>query len=661
MPTYVVTDSRTGVKLRLTGDSPPTEAELTQLFAQHAPQEVQGHDPTEGMSTGEKFAAAYGGVLPRLATGLKQNAIEVVNAARKLPDQFGMIPGVGGAIDLLKAGASLGNVNDETVAQQRAAVDEAKRLDAPLLATGAGKMGNLAGGVAAALPTAFVPGANTYTGSGLLGGLYGMLEPVGTEDSRLLNTTLGGLTGVASQALGRGLGALYQAGKAYVAPLTEQGQEKIVAETLKRFSNDPAALAAAGKFQSPIPGTQPTLAEASLDPGLATLQLAAKNADPMAKAQLVQQEINNNVARLSALSDIAKTPADRAAAVAARDSAAQALYGNAFNSDAMRRDLAAQTLKARAQAATGGIGTPQQLATAAAQLSDDLATPGLRDLAKRPAFQSAIAQAKSLAADKGVRLDDPLQSLEGLHYIKLALDDMLEPSATNALSRNARGALADMKSQLLKEISTVSPTYDAARATFAELSQPINQMDIGQTLYDKLVPALTDTTGIPTRVTANQYAAALRNAEKTVQQATGMQLPIEKIMAPEQLQTLQGIASDLGRKAVADDMARTLGSTTAQNFAAQNLMRQTLGPLGVPSGWMEGEVLPGVAQALLAPYKLTGADKAINQRLVRALMNPQEAADLVQRLAPADQSKLIEFLSRAALPAGIESRNAMQQ
>ena len=40
MATFIVTDPQTGKKLRLTGDSPPTEQELEQIFASQAPQEA---------------------------------------------------------------------------------------------------------------------------------------------------------------------------------------------------------------------------------------------------------------------------------------------------------------------------------------------------------------------------------------------------------------------------------------------------------------------------------------------------------------------------------------------------------------------------------------------------------------------------------------------
>lgn len=645
MPTYVVTDSRTGVKLRLTGDSPPTESELTELFAQHAPE--QKYDPTEGMSGTEKFAAAYGGVMPKIATGIKQGATEIANAAQGLPASFGAIPGVGGAIDLIKGGAKLAGVNDDMVAQQRAAADEQKHLDAPLLNTGAGKAGNIAGNVAAAIPAAFIPGANTYSGSALTGALYGGAQPTGADDSRTENMGFGAATGMASQALGRLVGAGYQAGKAYLAPLTQKGQEGIVARTLARFSANPDALLTGGE-ESAIPGVQRTLAEATLDPGIAGLQLATKNSDPIAKSQLLGQELKNQGARLSALNDIAQTPAARQAAVAAREAATKPLY---------------------------------EAASTAQVPADD----ALKTLLNRPSLQKAWARAAQLAGERGEKLvsgqDIPAQVIptglldangkpftkeiaeqsatysgKGLHYLKMALDDLIDNPQVSGIGKNELGAITGTKKELLNWMDNAIEPYGAARKTFSQMSQPINQMDVGRQLYEKLVPALTENSEIPTRVTAQQYANALRNAEQTVKSATGMDMPIEKIMSPEQMATLKNIASDLGRKASTDDLAKTLGSTTAQNLAAQNLMRQTMGPLGVPNGWMEGEAMPSIAQALMAPYKLTGADQAINQRLAEALMNPKKAAELLQRVPAGDKGKLVELLSRAAVPAGILSR-----
>lgn len=86
--------------------------------------------------------------------------------------------------------------------QDQEAIDEAARLDAPLLETGAGTAGSLTGAVATALPAMLVPGANTLTGTVLTGGAIGALDPTETGESRTTNALLGAGGG----ALGFGLG-----------------------------------------------------------------------------------------------------------------------------------------------------------------------------------------------------------------------------------------------------------------------------------------------------------------------------------------------------------------------------------------------------------------------------------------------------------------------
>jgi hypothetical protein len=84
----------------------------------------------------------------------------------------------------------------------REEVDALKAQDADLMRTGAGLAGNIGGNAAIALPSMFVPGANTYTGAALIGGGLGALQPVGTDDSRGLNTVLGAGGGMAGKFVG---------------------------------------------------------------------------------------------------------------------------------------------------------------------------------------------------------------------------------------------------------------------------------------------------------------------------------------------------------------------------------------------------------------------------------------------------------------------------
>jgi len=91
-------------------------------------------------------------------------------------------------------------------------VNEARRLDAPLLDTTAGKVGNTAGMVAATLPTMFIPGANTMAGAALVGAGTGALTTEGGVGDRLrgaIGGAEGGMLGKAGgEFLGEGANAL---------------------------------------------------------------------------------------------------------------------------------------------------------------------------------------------------------------------------------------------------------------------------------------------------------------------------------------------------------------------------------------------------------------------------------------------------------------------
>lgn len=85
-------------------------------------------------------------------------------------------------------------------------IDDAKSLDAPLMKTGAGMAGNIAGNAAMFAPTALIPGANTYTGAALLGSLMGAAQPTATGESRLANALAGSVAGMGGQAVGNLVG-----------------------------------------------------------------------------------------------------------------------------------------------------------------------------------------------------------------------------------------------------------------------------------------------------------------------------------------------------------------------------------------------------------------------------------------------------------------------
>lgn len=385
--------------------------------------------------------------------------------------------------------------------------------------------------------------------------------------------------------------ARYGAGaaKSVVQPFTEAGQDTIAAKIIQKFgAGGPMAVNAAEL----VPGSLPTLAEATGNAGLATLQRGVRDLRPNAFAE---REVGNAAARTSAFDRLAGDPAAMEAAAAARGNAADALYGRAFAADGMRRGLAQEAQAMRAPFSGVGLSGAEE----------DLATPGLRELASRPMFKQAVDDAKRLAANKGVKLDDPLQSLEGLHYIKLALDDALNPAAKSAMGRNASAAVMDMRDKLAEELAQVSPLYGNARQTFAEMSQPINAMEALQGLR------LTDARG---NMTLAKVKNGIEGLER-LQAAPGANAA--KSVQPEQMDALRAIQADLLRQDLLNK-GRSIGSNTFQNIATDNILTSLLpGRLG--------EAVKGKAGGLLGQagkLAYSGPNEAIRNRLTDIMLTP---------------------------------------
>ena len=169
----------------------------------------------------------------------------------------------------------------------------------------------------------------------------------------------------------------------------------------------------------------------------------------------------------------AVTP-DEAAAIAAREEVSNLGYGRAYASDIQRRDeLARQAEQASMLAGTTG------------PVAIERVSPELTALKGNPVIEAAAKEAKVLAATKGVPMADPMQSLEGLHYMKLAIDNQFKNrSASTALQNYSDAALNTTKQKLLSAIEGtanqpgVSPLYGLARQQYATMSEPVNQAQV---------------------------------------------------------------------------------------------------------------------------------------------------------------------------------------
>lgn len=219
------------------------EAKLGKIQAAPAPA-PQSYDPTEGMSGGEKFLAGMGKAFTDVGRGV---------------------------------GNLVGLVSDEDVA-------EARRLDAPLMDTGAGTAGNVTGAFATFLPLMAVPGANTLQGAALTSALFSAATTPGDLKERTKAGAIGGAAGAGGVAVAKGVAA---GGRALLNKATQKGAQAAATNSVKDATT---AAARSEGYVLPPAQSNPTILNRVLS-GL------GGKASIEQRASVANQEVTNNLSR----------------------------------------------------------------------------------------------------------------------------------------------------------------------------------------------------------------------------------------------------------------------------------------------------------------------------------------------------------------------------
>lgn len=536
-------------------------------------------DPERDMSTSDRFFAGVGKAMTDLGRG---------------------------------AGQLVGLVSREDV-------KEARKLDAPLMSTKAGKVGDIAGNVAMLAPAALIPGAASIPGGALIGAASGLLQPSASTGETITNIGIGGVAGAAVPAAVAG----FRTARAAAEPFYEAGRSAIVGRAINRAAGADAPVVAqrlreAGTpFVGPsqgqiprttmgeiVPGSMPTVGQAARNPGVAALERAATATNPEVTNAVSQMMQAQNAARVGVLDDMAgRTSGARDFFGAARDATADQLYATA-------RANGLQPLSRQQQAIVG-------------------------DLMERPAVRDALAQARRLAADEGLNIADPAGSVAGLDYVRRALADQVSNAAPGS---NQRRILEGVMRRLTGVMDQISPDLRAARETFAGMSRPLNQMDVAQELAQRSVNPLTG------NLQPQAFARSLTDA--TAARATGFPgATLGNTMSNHQLNQLAAVLADVQRANAAQTVGRGVGSDTVQKLAYLNILDEA----GVPSvirnlgpAQLVGNVGGRVADAAYAR-----ANRELANRLAEVMLDPAEAALLMLRAQPRPASPATNALLRA--------------
>lgn len=485
--------------------------------------------------------------------------------------------------------------------------------------------GRIAGNIAATLPVggalgqtvrAVAPGASGFANALASGGFRAAALPAGTSavsraaGANMLTRMAGGaVAGGAATGLvspdNAGMGALIGgalppmlsgAGKlagyagrsagSLVQPFTASGQDAIAGKIVRKFAEGgPTALNA----QQLVPGSLPTLAEATGNAGLATLQRGARDIAPNAFAA---RESGNALARNADFDDLA---------------------GDVGKLDFFRSDRAA-------------VG--KQLYDEALSVVPAPPTPYLKgqitQLLKRPSINEASKKAQQWAIERG---EKPYMngSMRGLHDTKTALDDMINEAVMKGQGGHAK-ALEATQAKLLDVMEKMSPGYKEARVTYATMSQPVNAMEALQGLK------LTDAKG-------NMTLSKVKNAIESLERAqNGAGISAAKSIDAQQMKALKAIHADLLRQASLDG-GRSIGSNTFQNIATDNMLTTMLpGALG--------KMATGKAGTLFGQFGQLAFNKpneAIRNRLAEIMLDPQLAHSALNPAAPRIGSTAARF------------------
>jgi len=585
------------------------------------------------------FSKAFGHHVMNLPHGIAQGVENIVNAGAQLLPDNPASRAINSTVTADNAAMAQrekdyqASTPDSTGAYAGAITGEvlpfmANKIAAPLRAAG-DYAGNLAAknlsAATANLAAKNLSAATANLGSKIASGttqgaIIGAAQPVTNPDywegkGKQVGTSA--VVGGALPAVTTALSGIYNAGKNVIEPLINP-----TATAARKLSDatgvDPQTLAQALKNPTEyVKGSMPTTAQVIATPEAVQLEKALRN-NPDFTGKMENISNANNAARLEALNSVAGAPGALDQATAERAFKAKELYQQAFS-----------------------------------EYKPSSVTPELESqvsqLMQRPAMQSAINDAKTLAKNEGLSLTDE-NSVQGLHYAKMSLDDKIS-NAIRSGDNNAARTLTDTKNKLLDVMGNLSPTYKKAMSTYADMSKPINTMEVGQQLQDKLTSGSLNSAGDP-NIAFQNFRTSLAKALK------GSEYGIN----PEAKKTLQAIQDDLQRDTISNSL-RFPGSDTHYNQQAQGwLSRQLYGKDfsgsgastkivgtigGAVAGATIGHPLYGMgagASAALGLSKL--AANRVNNAMADIMTSPANAEKALTALAPSERSALVKLLSQ---------------
>lgn len=442
--------------------------------------------------------------------------------------------------------------------------------------------------------------------------------------------------------------------------------EKVAAQKLAQFyGSDPEIVAQLRNAKQYFPGEQVSAAQAIQTPQAYAIEKALGNR-PEFKIAAEEARNANNAGRMAVVEDIAKTPEAMKAAAQARKDATQPFYRENVNpvSPYTRYNNASQVLDSvkgkrmsakdfdaidragkivrsvrdgrRSEEEAAQLLSQIQVSSSSAQKALDQATASVgknmvdvkrieRELLSRTLDPNGTVRAfakeqlnliAQLKEQYGGKI--PAASLQGIQQ-ELARS-FTAAAAGNGFDKSGQHVLRKLNAKFNNTLERAIPGYKENSRTYAQLSQPINDMEAGQAILKRPDGRVLNTSGEDVLTLPDINRAINDDARATFG------------MSEQSAQRIAGLRESMRREGAA---VRSPGSDTAYNLNADTwLARQMYGgdkgrskleyAAPILGGYIGNKVGGGVGAAL-GTAAGTGFSVAINNRA--AAINSRIAAE----------------------------------
>jgi len=276
-----------------------------------------------------------------------------------------------------------------------------------------------------------------------------------------------------------------------------------------------ALVAAARSPQAEIiPGVRPTFAQATADVGLPRVAAVGEQAAKIQPTEAIARRDVQEAGRVGELKKIEQTPQARKTAVKTRERTSEPLY-------------------LRAEKAGNVVDVTPTLAYLEKLIGENPGNPEL------------LAELRRIG--KGLT-DEYGNARVNAKEISSALDG-IKTAIGKEENKNIKGQLTTIKDQIVKAI----PAMKQAQTAFRKGSKPINEMDVGKYLREKLETALPEGTQ-----RAGAFAEAVRSAPQTIKRALSGQpryKELTEVLSPTQKASVDAVMMDLSRDARVKELA----------------------------------------------------------------------------------------------------------